>query len=344
MWARINPAWHRDVRTKRLDRRLGERTGLYYLMALWEWAMDQASEVVDLELLEEQVEWDGDEGVLVDALVASGFINDDGELDEWYTEAAQPWLDYQNKRATTKEKNRLRAKKHRDKNRRERNAKNAARNAKTSVTSRSETPKREKTVTPHERDVTPKTRDVTDEKRDVTPQAEHTSRQNERDVRPIRYIDREKSTGDAPAPRPAHVYEPNLSTGSEPQLTPIGGGEQGSPELNDAREAVDAFLQEYGKRTNAQPMASGMYNKGFFGVDGEIGVKQHLDGLVERYSRVLVVGLPAFWKYWDHEQSGNPRPRKYPRNTLEEVERYLMRRGLPSPIVRHMAAQQAKDN
>ena len=114
MWAKIKPSWARSVKIKRLNKLLGEPTGLAYLLTLWEWAMADGARKVDLYELEEQVGWDGPPGVLIESFQTIGFL-DENRLGVWYEEAAGHWLVIQDKKKKEREQSVDRSQKHRDK-------------------------------------------------------------------------------------------------------------------------------------------------------------------------------------------------------------------------------------
>jgi hypothetical protein len=125
---------------------------------------------------------------------------------------------------------------------------------------------------------------------------------------------------------------PALSSPSEGTESPATTTKPTHPDWPDIKQA---WIDEYQRRTNAQPTPSGRYNKGLFGDDGLFDISAYLDNLAKRYVRILVVALPEYWLVWDESEGSKPgRKRLYPPKIKDALEMYLMDRGLPTPIQR----------
>ena len=97
-WIESHQELRNHPKTKRLCRLLGLPcpTVVGYLHFLWWWAYDYApegdlSDFTD-EDIADAVDWDGDPGALMGALVQAGFINDDRRLHDW-EDFAQKWIE-----------------------------------------------------------------------------------------------------------------------------------------------------------------------------------------------------------------------------------------------------------
>jgi hypothetical protein len=158
VWCKLDPSWASNIRVKRLNRALGDEGGFMYLVRLWGVAMSSTSADVDLDALEDDVEWPGEAGKLVDSLLLVGFIDDSGSLDEWFTDAAADFLELAERNKAKREKSTARMKKYRTKNARDaqnsvtnadkvasRTPKPASRDAQNSVTNAQERKKERKT-------------------------------------------------------------------------------------------------------------------------------------------------------------------------------------------------------
>lgn len=111
-WIESHQELREHPKTKRLCRLLGlpRPTVVGYLHFLWWWAYDYAPEG-DLSAftdddIADAVDWDGEPGALVSALIESGFINADRHIHDW-GDFAQKWIerrraDRERKRAATR--------------------------------------------------------------------------------------------------------------------------------------------------------------------------------------------------------------------------------------------------
>lgn len=107
-------AWiesHQELRNhpkrKRLSRLLGisRRETIGLLHEVWWWAYDYMPEgnltaLTDADIAD-AVDWEGDPGALVSALIESGFINPDRTLHDWW-DYAQKWIERRRKDAERK--------------------------------------------------------------------------------------------------------------------------------------------------------------------------------------------------------------------------------------------------
>ncbi len=304
MFLKVDGAWLTSTKLKKLKRR-GVDDPLCMVLRAWKFVLDECKDdapvmgETELEELEDALDWDGDDGALIEAFRAVGFL-DGNRFDLWWEDGAEP----------------LNAARRyeREKKRNQRKAKSPGKTKKS--------PGKSKKSRRKDGD----NEDVPTENMGTPPQSRvEKSRKEESLTRDAR-----EGTADAVGgpTGPGTDTGPNLKAGFVRHHEDVNDAEPGTWE-----HIRNEWCTEWDRREVVSNRKHRFKDRGFFGERGPFVRRQQLDDLRDRGpAEVVEKAIKGFWPWWDSEEGGRKLLGKgwmpSPMNLRDRLEEYLMERGM----------------
>ena len=315
MFLKTEGSWLYSTRLLKL-RRLGVEQPLLFVLRAWQYALNEARDTCptltdeQLDMMEETVKWDGDDGALVDALRATGFL-DGNTFELWWEDGAEPIA--------------------------EKRRKGRARQAKSR--------KSKGDVTPKKRGVTPKPKGVTPSAAPVTPPEALPPTEGSPNTpvstpskgsKPEKRVTR-KQRGVTPKTTP--VTPEGALQAEQSREDKIFSTEKGG--LNDPSlpatwiDVRDAWVDQWSQREVETSRKMRFKDRGFFGDRGPYALRHRLDQFYKRGpAEAVEQGVASFWSWWDTDGrrvKGNGW-RPSPANITDDLEKWLVSQGMHSKV------------